>query len=112
LSRAIKYIFIIWIVSIFLAVPQALQFGVVQHQGIDQCVLKTVLIKHSFELSTFFFFFAPMTLITILYILIGLKLRSPTLTRRDGTLQRRPTNVGGPRQQTSKGTRRVLKMLG
>lgn len=112
LSRAIRFIFAIWLVAILSAVPQALQFGVTNQSGVDQCVVKRIIIQHSFELSTFLFFFAPMTLITVLYALIGLKLRSSTLMQRDGTLQRRSNACPNTRQQgTSQGTRRVLKML-
>ncbi|XP_038104444.1 pyrokinin-1 receptor isoform X2 [Culex quinquefasciatus] len=112
LSRAIRYIFAIWIIAIVSAIPQALQFGVTNQGGVDQCVVKRIIIQHSFELSTFVFFFAPMTLITVLYALIGLKLRSSALMQRDGTLQKRNNNCPHARQQgTSQGTRRVLKML-
>uniref|UniRef100_A0A182QPY3 G-protein coupled receptors family 1 profile domain-containing protein n=1 Tax=Anopheles farauti TaxID=69004 RepID=A0A182QPY3_9DIPT len=113
LSRAIRFIFVIWLIAIVSAVPQALQFGVTNQGGIDQCVVKRIIIQHSFELSTFLFFFAPMTLITVLYALIGLKLRSSTLMQRDGTLQRRNNLVQTARQSSanSQGTRRVLKML-
>ncbi|XP_058127141.1 uncharacterized protein LOC131290577 [Anopheles ziemanni] len=113
LSRAIRFIFVIWLIAIVSAVPQALQFGVTSQAGIDQCVVKRIIIQHSFELSTFLFFFAPMTLITVLYALIGLKLRSSTLMQRDGTLQRRNNVAASSRQSsaTSQGTRRVLKML-
>ncbi|XP_049279754.1 pyrokinin-1 receptor isoform X1 [Anopheles funestus] len=113
LSRAIRFIFVIWLIAILSAVPQALQFGVTNQGGIDQCVVKRIIIQHSFELSTFLFFFAPMTLITVLYALIGLKLRSSTLMQRDGTLQRRNHFMPSSRQSSanSQGTRRVLKML-
>lgn len=126
LSRAIRLICIVWIVSIFLAVPQALQFGVITDtNGINHCAVKRIIIDHSFELSTVLFFMTPMTLITVLYILIGLKLRSSGLMKHshgngvggsgvgDGgagiSMQRR---VNSCRQQTNVGTRRVLKMLG
>ncbi|XP_058445581.1 neuromedin-U receptor 2 isoform X2 [Malaya genurostris] len=113
LSRAVRFVFAIWIVAIISAIPQALQFGVTNQSGVDQCVVKRIIIHHSFELSTFVFFFAPMTLITVLYALIGLKLRSSALIQRDGTLQRRNNACPNNRQQgtTSQGTRRVLKML-
>lgn len=113
LSRAVKLIIGVWIISIFLAIPQALQFGIVQNHGMDQCVVKQIIIQHSFELSTFLFFFTPMTLITVLYVLIGIKLRSSSLMKREngGTLQRR-CYVNSCRQQNNQGTKRVLKMLG
>lgn len=114
LSRAVRLIILIWIISVSLAIPQALQFGVMSLGGVDQCVVKRIIIEHSFELSTFLFFLTPMTLITVLYVLIGLKLRSSTMVKRENgatTMQRR-IHVNSCRQQTSQGTRRVLKMLG
>lgn len=115
LSRAVRLILLVWIISIGLAIPQALQFGVITgNGGPDQCGVKRIIIEHSFELSTFLFFLAPMSLITVLYVLIGLKLRSSSLMPRanGATLQRRPPHANSCRQQTSQGTRRVLKMLG
>lgn len=113
LSRAVRLILLVWVISIGFAIPQALQFGVVDHGGIEQCTVKRTIIEHLFELSTFLFFLAPMSLITILYVLIGLKLRSSSLMPRTNgvTIQRRP-NVSSFRQQNTQGTRRVLKMLG
>lgn len=106
LSRAVKLIIAVWIVSFAYAIPQALQFGVVKIMNVEQCVVTKVIIQHSFELSTFLFFFAPMTLITALYILIGLKLRASTRMKRDnGSMQKRYHN-------TTQSTRRVIKMLG
>lgn len=72
LSRAIRIIVIIWLVSIITAVPQALQFGLTEHQ--EKCVVVRTIIKHSFQLSTYIFFFAPMSIIFVLYLLIGLHL--------------------------------------
>lgn len=77
LSRAVKIILIIWIVAIVLAVPQAFQFGIVMGNTPDivMCTFKTPIFAHSFEISTLLFFILPMTLITVLYALIGLRLR-------------------------------------
>lgn len=62
--------------AIFLAVPQAMAFGVVDEDSDhSSCALKRVVIAHAFEISTFLLFIAPMLLITVLYVLIGLKLR-------------------------------------
>ncbi|XP_023295313.2 pyrokinin-1 receptor [Lucilia cuprina] len=74
LSRAIRIIIIIWLLSILTAIPQALQFGIVSIQGVENCVLANVIIKHSFQLSTYIFFFAPMSIIFVLYLLIGVRL--------------------------------------
>lgn len=117
LSRAIKYIFLIWILSISFAVPQALQTGiVVGENGNSWCTVvdERVLIKHSFELATVLFFFAPMSLITVLYVLIGVKLRSSTMIKRENgsTVQRNNNLTSTAQQNTSQSTKRVLKMLG
>jgi neuromedin U receptor 1 len=117
LSRAVKYIFLIWILSISFAVPQALQTGVVEGEnGTSWCtmVAERVLIDHSFELATVLFFFAPMSLITVLYILIGVKLRSSTMVKRENgsTVQRNNNLTSNIHQNTSQSTKRVLKMLG
>lgn len=117
LSRAVKYIFLIWILSISFAVPQALQTGVVVLEGGNSwctVVEERVLIEHSFELATLLFFFAPMSLITVLYILIGVKLRSSTMVKRENgsTVQRNNNLTSNIHQNTSQSTKRVLKMLG
>lgn len=117
LSRAIRLILFVWVVSICLAIPQALQFGVVSdpYHMIKICTLKRVIIEHSFELSTVLFFLTPMTLITILYILIGLKLKTSGIIKHEngGTSLHNRVYVNSTyRQQASVGTRRVLKMLG
>lgn len=114
LSRAVRLIILVWLISVAMAVPQALQFGVVTENGLDQCSVKRVIIEHSFEVSTFAFFIIPMSLITVLYVLIGLKLRTSSLMPRSNgsALPRRAPHASSLRSQTNKGTRRVLKMLG
>ncbi|KAI4495351.1 hypothetical protein M0804_001552 [Polistes exclamans] len=110
LSRAVKLILVIWLVGLSFALPQALQFGVVNpNQDIVMCTVKRVIIKHSFEMSTFLFFIVPMSLITVLYILIGLKLRKSNM------MKRKPGN-GGESQRSCKhhpgrNSKKVLKML-
>lgn len=119
LSRAIKLILIIWCIALTFSIPQALQFGIVQHQKIHPdfiiCTLKTIFIKHSFELSTLLFFIIPMTVITVLYIMIGLKLRKSNIMKNNNVRSQR----GGSNNQFHKenkyrgrSSRRVLKMLG
>lgn len=120
LSRAIKLILLIWLVALAFAIPQALQFGLVPHQNAVVCTQKTVILKHSFEISTFLFFVMPMTLITVLYALIGFRLRSSNMMKRERTqlgqssrtLRTGTSNRGGPKRATSQSSRRVLKMLG
>ena len=91
---------------------QALQFGVVadeEHPDSAQCVVKRVLIEHSFELSTLLFFVGPMTLITILYALIGLNLRKSAIISKSGG-----SFVADKRRLPARNSssQRVLKMLG
>ncbi|CAO1426928.1 unnamed protein product [Diamesa serratosioi] len=112
LSRAIKFIFFIWILSITFAIPQAIQFGIVGPEGNEQCTIVHQIIEHSFELATVLFFFTPMTIIFVLYLLIGIKLRSNTLVKREnGSTMHRSSYVSTASQQTSQSTKRVIKML-
>ena len=96
-------ILLIWIVAMGLAVPQALQFGVLYEELPDGrvlddehtvCAVKRIVIPHSFEVSSIVFFVAPMTLISVLYALIGLQLRRSSLRRGGGSV-RLKTGVGG-----------------
>uniref|UniRef100_A0A1A9WT55 G-protein coupled receptors family 1 profile domain-containing protein n=1 Tax=Glossina brevipalpis TaxID=37001 RepID=A0A1A9WT55_9MUSC len=81
LSRAVCIIILIWIISILTAIPQVAQFGLVTLQGIDQCIVVRIILEHSFQISTIIFFFVPMSIIMILYILIGLHLHRSHLIR-------------------------------
>lgn len=123
LSRAIKLILIIWLVALSFAVPQALQFGIVEHPDKNSdfvmCTYKTVILEHSFELSTFLFFIVPMALITVLYALIGLKLRKSNMMKRDSgnSVKKRKSNSAerkdrNCRHHSGRSSHRVLKMLG
>ncbi|XP_015117113.1 pyrokinin-1 receptor-like [Diachasma alloeum] len=119
LSRAIRLILVIWLIALCFAIPQALQFGILQMPNEDPdfiiCTLKNAFIQHSFELSTLLFFIVPMILITVLYALIGLKLRKTNIMKKTNMRSQR----GGPankrlrdcRHHTGKSSRRVLKML-
>jgi len=116
LSRAIKFIFLIWILSIAFATPQAMQTGiVVNEQNETWCtvVQDRVIIEHSFLYATILFFFAPMMLISVLYLLIGIKLRSNTLIKREnGNVVRNNNLHSSTQSNTSQSTKRVIKMLG
>ncbi|XP_037526813.2 pyrokinin-1 receptor-like [Rhipicephalus sanguineus] len=92
LPRAIRSIVGIWIVAGAFAVPLALQFGIVYQRTADgsgflpetaACMLKRP-VEHAFTVSTVLFFVLPISVISVLYILIGLQLRrSNAATRRD-----------------------------
>ncbi|XP_076226895.1 pyrokinin-1 receptor [Nomia melanderi] len=86
LSRAVKFVIVIWMLALCLAVPQAIQFGIVYEYSngsaiLDsaRCSVKSILIEHAFQISTMLFFVVPMTIITVLYILIGIQLRRSRL---------------------------------
>ncbi|XP_049821529.1 pyrokinin-1 receptor-like isoform X2 [Aethina tumida] len=102
LSRAVKFILVIWLLAISLAIPQALQFGIVKGaDDCEMCMIVNQLFNHLFEVSTFLFFVAPMSLITVLYILIGARLKSSRM------MKKRSANA----RIQSKSSRKVLKML-
>ncbi|XP_045482182.1 pyrokinin-1 receptor-like [Harmonia axyridis] len=101
LSRAVRIIFGIWFFSVFLAVPQAMQFGIVDHGNCEVCQLIEPMIEHSFEVSSLVFFIAPMTVISVLYILIGLKLHQSKIMRRKNV------SITGHRNSS----RKIIKML-
>jgi hypothetical protein len=86
LSRAVKFVVVIWVLALCLAVPQAIQFGIIYDYDNDtvilnsaRCTLQWTLIEHAFEISTILFFVVPMSIITVLYVLIAIKLRRSSL---------------------------------
>ncbi|XP_066905288.1 pyrokinin-1 receptor, partial [Halyomorpha halys] len=112
-SRAVKFIIFIWLMAFLSAIPQAIQFGLVYatdnkgnviSEEYKLCSVKTRTFKHSFELSAVLFFFFPMSVITVLYILIGIRLhRAGDST--SGSVSR------GSRKGNAKSNKRVIKML-
>ncbi|KAL0132500.1 hypothetical protein PUN28_000325 [Cardiocondyla obscurior] len=86
-SRAIKFVVAIWVLALCLAVPQAIQFGIIVDYSANgtadldsaRCSLRWTIIEHAFEFSTILFFVLPMTIITVLYVLIAIKLRRSNL---------------------------------
>jgi hypothetical protein len=129
----VRLVLVIWLLALCLAVPQALQFGLLYEPLPDGrelpdnsvCAIKRDVIPHSFLVSCLVFFVAPMTLISVLYALIGLQLRRSNL-RGGGNSVRLKTGVGGctPQHKPADGrknfskhaqmkaTKHVVKMLG
>ncbi|XP_041674836.1 pyrokinin-1 receptor isoform X2 [Drosophila eugracilis] len=104
LSRAVKFIFAIWIAALLLALPQAIQFSVVMQGMGSSCTMKNDFFAHVFAVSGFLFFGGPMTAICVLYVLIGVKLKRSRLLQ---ALPRRCYDVNrGISAQT-----RVIRML-
>lgn len=119
-KRAIRAIVLIWLVSAICAIPMVLQFGVVyvknaKGQNIAESascnLIKERVLKHTFEVSTFLFFLAPMTVISVLYGLIGLAVRRSTLART-GSDASQHRNTELRHLQQSRARKAVLKMLG
>ena len=121
LSRAVKFVFGIWALALCLAVPQAIQFGIVygkyENGSINEdsasCSVKRNLLDHAFVISSMLLFVVPMTLITVLYVLIGVKLRRSRLissVKRSqvvGSLNHCDSGRGKTNSQ-----RNVIRMLG
>lgn len=86
LSRAIKFIVFIWLFGCLAAAPIAYQFGIIydyMHNEVKipqsaMCSIKRripYLGDHVFALQSSLVFVLPVTLIAVLYVLIGIKLR-------------------------------------
>lgn len=123
LSRAFKVIVSVWILASLSAIPVVSQLGLVyvpdqNQQPIIQSALCSVVagkeLEHAFEISTFLFFLTPMTIITVLYALIGVTVKRSTLARAGSDTpsheERRGSSIR--LQQQHKARRSVLKMLG
>ncbi|KAH1012427.1 pyrokinin-1 receptor [Dendroctonus ponderosae] len=126
LSRCIRIIVFIWIVALVLAIPQAIQFGIKVSEDngkqLTHCTVVSKIFEHAFEISTIVFFVAPMTLITVLYVLIGAQLKKstakrPSLTQNssNSTAMRCSnqcnSNASKKRLRHTQAQNRVVKML-
>ncbi|XP_005104608.2 pyrokinin-1 receptor [Aplysia californica] len=118
-SRAVKIVLSIWVVSGLCALPYPIHTRVFAylndprtHRPILDSALCNIPFKwqqrmsYSFQVSTFVFFVIPMAVITIMYLMIGFRLRSSALA----------TSVSSSQSQTAKtaasrARRAVLKML-
>jgi hypothetical protein len=124
LKRAIKVVVLLWFVSAVCAIPIVVQYGVVyihhpvSGERIEESAICSVkperYLKHTFEVATFLFFLTPMTVITVLYILIGLAIRRSTLSRKGSDTSTHSKNNGTELRaiQQARARRAVLKMLG
>ncbi|KAJ8939691.1 hypothetical protein NQ318_011738 [Aromia moschata] len=117
-SRAFRYIIAIWIVALALAIPQAIQFGIEVYvsdgKQSSSCTVVKHFFEHAFEISTFVFFVGPMTLITILYVLIWIQLRkSRNITAHRVSTTSNATTESGRRRmvRNASSQNRVVKML-
>ncbi|XP_034242384.1 pyrokinin-1 receptor-like [Thrips palmi] len=117
--RAVRCVLASWALALVLAVPPATQFGVVVRgrdalgRDMSECTVKRVLVSHAFLLSTGLVFVAPLLVISVLYILIGLRLRR---SRRALAARRHSAgSTGSVRASGSAGSAasqaRVIRML-
>ncbi|CAH2108167.1 unnamed protein product [Euphydryas editha] len=119
LSRAIKHILILWVASFGLALPQALEFGITEPNNVTMCLPTKHIIKHSFEISLFCFFFAPMVLISVLYFLIALRLNRSYVNEdlneenppKKNSIKSSINTKKIHRKNSTQSTKRVIKML-
>lgn len=119
LSRVIKFIIAVWVIALCLAIPQALQFGVIymveDARIVSACNVKWQFIEHAFEISGFVFFVGPMTAITVLYILIGIKLKTSRLLRpskKSSQNSHQEQNGSAKSYKNGVSQSRAIKMLG
>ncbi|XP_054724055.1 neuropeptides capa receptor-like [Uloborus diversus] len=115
LPRAVKTILGIWLIAGLCALPTALQFGIkyeVDDEG--RTLWKTALCRvkkplpHIFEISTCLFFVFPIILISVLYILIGIRLRQGSNGKHGDNLNE--GNSSATRQKMNS-RKAVVKML-
>ena len=119
LSRAIKVIILIWLAAALTSVAYPIHAGTfyyVHHPFTHEPILASLQcniipnyfpkMKYMFQFSTFILFIAPMTIITVLYMLIGLTLRRSGLGRKSSN-GNQTSSAGNPQSRKS-----VLKMLG
>lgn len=117
LSRAVRFIIAIWVFALCTAVPQAVQFGIVSYvengQNMSACTVKGLGVQEVFVISSFVFFVVPMSMITILYALIGIKLRTSRVLHPVKKLSMDSNDKSNhPQYRNGASQRRVIRMLG
>lgn len=117
LSRAVRFIVAIWVFALCLAVPQVYQFGVLSYindgQLVSACTLKGHGMLQVFVTSSFVFFIVPMSVISVLYTLIAIKLRtSRVLHPKKPSVDSHDRSNRSTRYRSSTSQRRVIRMLG
>ena len=104
LSRAVKLIIIIWILGVICAIPVTYQYGIIYEYNSDgqlipesaQCSVKRMVPyfnEHMFTISSLLVFVIPVTIISVLYMLIGLKLRYSAAARKKQIASNTTTDV-------------------
>lgn len=117
LSRAVRFILVIWVFALCTAVPQAVQFGIFKMvsggEEITSCTVVGPGVHQAFVISSCIFFIVPMVVISVLYILIGIKLQtSSVLHPKKPSVESNGRTSGVNRYKSGKSQRRVIRMLG
>nr|AGL12068.1 pheromone biosynthesis activating neuropeptide receptor isoform C [Ostrinia nubilalis] len=117
LSRAVRFIVAIWVCALCTAIPQAMQFGIVTQIDNGQttivCTVKGQGVHQVFIISSFIFFVVPMSVICVLYALIGIKLRTSRVLHPIKKLSMESSERCSMSTRYRSGTsqRRVIRML-
>lgn len=117
LSRAVRFIIAIWVIALCTAIPQAMQFGIVSYvengHNVSICTVKGVGVHQVFVISSFVFFVVPMSMISVLYALIGVKLRTSRVLHPVKKLSVDSSEKANGQMQYRNGAsqRRVIRML-
>lgn len=118
LSRAVRFIIAIWVCALCTAIPQAMQFGIVtlldNGQTTIVCTVKGPGVHQVFIISSFIFFVVPMSVITVLYALIGVKLRTSRVLHpiKKLSMDSNERCSTSTRYRSGTSQRRVIRMLG
>ena len=123
LKRVTRAIVAIWCLALLFSIPLTIQFGLVyavdaQNRTILEsasCGMKRFhFLKRSFEVSTFLFFFFPMTLVSVMYTRIAIAVHNSGSIREgaDGSTSEQLSGAEIRVQQQARARRSVLKMLG
>lgn len=130
LSRSVKAILAVWIVSLFFALPYALcgeifyyVFDPNTNEPLTDSLVCSVSLEYQdtmiymFQISAFAFFLIPMTIILVMYVLIGVTLYRSDIIGDSRILSKKSTCATGKRNNNhvydpTKARKSVLKMLG
>ncbi|CAG9785502.1 unnamed protein product [Diatraea saccharalis] len=118
LSRAVRFIIAIWICALCTAIPQAMQFGILievdNGQNVSMCTVIGQGVHQVFIISSFIFFVVPMSVISVLYALIGIKLRTSHVlhpVKKPSVESNERCNNTSTRYRNGTSQRRVIRML-
>lgn len=117
LSRAVKIILTLWLLACMFALPYPIHtrvFYILYYPDTEKPITESLMCNipleyrsgmlFMFQISSFLFFVVPMTIITVMYVLIGIALKKSEM------IGRKTNSVSAV--ATANARRAVLKMLG